>query len=613
MTNPASPSTLPAAELYSRRTEELRAATNDTTRRYEQCTLILTAVAIVGCFAFYQALVAKQLPFWVAVLAIPALAVVVQQRHRYYLQFAQLSSVLAYYEKGAARLNRQWNLLDPGENFIDGEHFYSRDLDLFGNGSLYQLLCSARTQIARHTLANWMKAPADLREIRARQEAVLELRSRRDLPETIAAAGPEKAVDFRPEFLRTWVGSSPFTIPSWAPILAFLLPLLVVAAPLFYWAGLLALQTLFICLIILLCAEAILGIAFRAQSRAIFQSVESLSIELPIIRELLQIMEREEFSSSKLRALTGKLRDRRSPASRTIGRLQKMIWFLKLREIDLLAYPLFCLMWGTQFAMAIERWRRRHGTEMLEWIAALGEFEVLLSIATYSYEHPADPFPELVDDGPLFEAGGLGHPLIAESVCVRNDVQLNSDVRFLIVSGSNMSGKSTFLRAIGVNAVLAFLGAPVCAASVRLSPATIGAAIRVQDSVVDGCSHFLAEMYRLRRMIEAAEYGPLLFLSDEIMGGTNSHDRRIATEWVIRALMLRGAIGAVTTHDLALTEIAANGLPGRNVHFADSGEAGNLCFDYKLRPGILTHSNALNIAHMLGIDAAAQDTPPEKS
>lgn len=613
MTNPASHTPLPAAESYAQRTEELRAATSASASSYSRCTQILVALVIVGCIAFYQAIVAKRLPLWGAALVVPAIAVVVQQRHHYYLQFAQLTSMVAYYEKGDARLTHQWLLLDPGESFIDHDHFYSQDLDLFGHGSLYQLLCSARTQIGRQTLANWMKGPAEIQKIWARQEAVSELRARRDLPEIIAAAGPEKVVDFRPQFLRTWVGSSPSSIPSWAPILAFLLPLLVIAVPLLYWAGLLTLQTLSMCLVILLCAEAILAIAYRGGTRTIFESLESLSIELPIIRELLEIMEREQFSSSKLRELAGKLRGRRSPASRTIGHLQKMIWFLKLREIDVLAYPLFCLMWGTQFAMAIERWRRRHGTEMLEWVAALGEFEALLSVATYAYEHPGDPFPELVEEGPLFEAQGLGHPLLAESVCVRNDVQLNSAVRFLIVSGSNMSGKSTFLRAIGLNAVLAFLGAPVCSANLRLSPVSIGAAIRVQDSVVDGRSHFLAEMYRLRRMIEAADHGPLLFLSDEIMGGTNSHDRRIATEWVIRALMLRCAIGAVTTHDLALTEIATNGLPGRNVHFADSGESGNLCFDYKLRPGILTHSNALNIAHILGIDAAAQRTPPEKA
>jgi DNA mismatch repair ATPase MutS len=174
-----------------------------------------------------------------------------------------------------------------------------------------------------------------------------------------------------------------------------------------------------------------------------------------------------------------------------------------------------------------------------------------------------------------------------------------------------MSGKSTFLRAIGMNTVLALMGAPVRCIKLTLSPLILGAAVRIQDSLIDGRSHFMAEMQRLRRMIEVAGEGCLMFLADEIMGGTNSHDRRIATEWVLRAFVLRGSIGAISTHDLALTEIAVNGLPGRNVFFEDSGDSGTLSFDYRLRDGILTRSNALNIAHILGIDAASNPIKPE--
>lgn len=252
--------------------------------------------------------------------------------------------------------------------------------------------------------------------------------------------------------------------------------------------------------------------------------------------------------------------------------------------------------------MAVDRWYRRHGTDVLDYLAALGEFEALLSLAAYAFEHPRDAFPEIIDSGPLFDATQLGHPLLDESICVRNDVCLDAKTRFLIVSGSNMSGKSTFLRAIGTNAVLAWMGAPVRCAKLRLSELQIAAAIRVQDSITDGRSHFLAEMQRLRRIIDLAGAGTLLFLADEIMSGTNSHDRRIAAEWVIRALVRRNAVGLITTHDLTLTEIATNGLPGRNVYFEDSGDGGELKFDYKLHSGLLTHSNALNIVRMLGID-----------
>ncbi len=372
-----------------------------------------------------------------------------------------------------------------------------------------------------------------------------------------------------------------------------------------FWLGLLDLHHLLVSAVALLAIQGLFAQAFRAEVKRVLESLGPLSIELPIVHELFRIVERERFTSPKLRALADSLAREGSVASSDIRRLQRLIRLLKQRDNEYFTYVSFCLLWGTQFAMAIEDWRVRRGAQLQRWVATLGEFEALISLATYSFEHPADTIPVLVEDARVLEAEGLGHPLLDDTGCVRNDVQLGDAVRFLIVSGSNMSGKSTFLRAIGLNVVLALMGAPVRCARLRVSVLAIAAAIRIQDSVVDGRSHFLAEMQRLRGMIEVADQEPLLFLADEIMSGTNSHDRRIATEWVVRALMLRGAIGAVTTHDLALTEIAMNGLPGRNVYFEDSGESGNLSFDYKLRQGVLSRSNALNIAHLLGIDTAA--------
>lgn len=604
MGNPASELTLPS-DFYSRRSTELRAEADETSARYSKYTQVLMLLGLLACVALYQSIVAKRWLLWTVGGLVPVAGWVVQRRHRLHVRSVQLCSLTDYYGKGTARLARKWNELDDGKKFLEQDHLYSTDLDLFGEGSLYQLLCSARTHIARETLARWMKSPAKREEILARQEAISELRPRRDLPESIVTAGPMQVSDFRPEFLKNWVAeSSPF--PLWAPILALLLALAVIIQPILYWAGFLALDTLWANLVKLLFIEAVFAAIFRSQVKSVLEPLDTLSIELPTMRELLRIMERESFTSEKLKAISDRLGSKSRAPSRQIQRLLRLIRLVKQRQNEWFAYPSFCLLWGTQFAMAIERWRRRHGARVLEWMDALGEFEALISLSTYTYEHPTDPFPELAEETAMFEAEGMGHPLLEESACVRNDVQLGESKQFLIVSGSNMSGKSTFLRAIGMNAVLAFMGAPVRSARLRLSPLAIGAAIRLQDSVVDGRSHFLAEMQRLRRMIEAADHGPLLFLADEIMGGTNSHDRRIATEWVIRAFVLRGAIGAISTHDLALTEIAMNGLPGRNVYFEDSGESGTLSFDYKLRQGVLSRSNALNIAHMLGIDAAAE-------
>jgi len=594
------------SDFYARRSGELRIAADENAARYSRYTQFLMLVGLLGCVLLYESVIVKRLPLWPAILVIPAAAWIVQRRHLSHLKSVEIHNLLEYYEKGSARLARRWDSLDGGDRFGEPEHYYAEDLNLFGEGSLYQLLSSARTNVARQTLASWMKSPAHRDEVRGRQEAISELRSRRDLPESIAAAGAMKAGDFRAEFFKMWVAEPSAEFSVLARPTAFVLALAAIAAPFLFWSGFVDGRGFWSIFSALLAVDAIFAIALRSRAKVLLESLPTLAIELPILLELLRIAEREQFSSTKLKTMASRLGRSRPAASDQVERLLRLTRLAQQREKEWFAYFSFCLLWGTQFAMAIERWRRLHGAQLLEWMANLAEFEALISLSTYYYEHPADIFPELVEEGPAIEAEGLGHPLLDESTCVRNDIQLGGNVRFLVVSGSNMSGKSTFLRAIGANAVLAYMGAPVRCAKMRISSLAIGAAIRIQDSVVDGRSHFLAEMQRLRRMIETADHGPLLFLVDEIMSGTNSHDRRIAAEWVVQALMLRGAIGALTTHDLALTEIANNGLPGRNVCFEDTGELGSLLFDYKLRQGVVKHSNALNIAHLLGIDAAAE-------
>lgn len=591
--------------FYNRRTGELRAAADEIKNRVANHTLLLIVLALVCCFALYKGIFAKQRSvLWLAAAVVPPAVWILQRRQRLHHRSAQLCSIADYYDRGTARLNRDWDALDDGSEFVDAEHLYSSDFDLFGQGSMYQLLCSAQTQIGRETLAHWMKSPATLEELYARQQALAELRTRRELPEAVAA--PASAADFQPGFLKAWAAAPSPRFANWSPIVAVVLPLALVIIPILFWLGFLALGNLVSAIELIAAAEFAFGALFRKRVKAILESLPALSVELAAMRELLQIMEREQFSSPKLKALAEQLRHSGLAASIRVRRLLRLITLVRQRDNEFFVYPSLFLMWGTQLTMAIDRWRCRYGAQMLQWMATLGELEALISLSTYSYEHPGDPFPEVVSGGSLYDAEGIGHPLLDETTCVRNDFQLGDAVRFLVVSGSNMSGKSTFLRAVGLNAVLAYMGAPVRCAKLRLSILQIGAAVRIQDSVVDGRSHFQAEMQRLKRIIDSAGHAPLLFLADEIMGGTNSHDRRIATEWVIRALILRGAIGAISTHDLALTEIAANGLPGSNVHFEDSGESGKLEFDYKLRPGILTRSNALNIARMLGIDTAAQ-------
>jgi hypothetical protein len=601
MPTPAREKTALPLPFYEGRADGVRTATNEAIQQKQSFGIGLTTLGLFACIALYESLVAKNFPLWTVLLPAPFAAYLLLQSRRLQNKILRLFRLGEYYEAGIARLTRNWESLDEGREFSDPDHFYAADLDLFGHGSLFQLICSARTQAGRETLANWMKAPCRGEEAVARQDAISELRERHDLRDALAVAGAIKATDCRPGTFRAWASESSPPFPSWRRAVAFVLPFSFLAFPLLYWFRRIDGPTLLQSLILVCLLQAGYAAASFRHTRSISDGVGPISVELPIVSEIFHIIEHEHFSSAKLVALAGRVRQ----ASPPVRRLKWLIRLLKQRDDAYFTAESYLLLWGTQFTMAIDHWRRRYGAAMLDWLAAVGEFEALISLSAYAYEHPADTFPEMLASGPALDAQGMAHPLLDENIAVRNDVQLGRETQLLIVSGSNMSGKSTFIRAMGLNAVLAWMGAPVRCAKLRISPVTIGAAIRIQDSLVDGQSHFLAEMKRLRRMIDIAGSEPLLYLADEIMSGTNSHDRRIATEWVIRALVLRHAIGVITTHDLALTEIASTGLAGQNVYFEDSGEGGNLHFDYKLHRGLLTHSNALNIAHMLGIDTAA--------
>jgi DNA mismatch repair ATPase MutS len=261
-------------------------------------------------------------------------------------------------------------------------------------------------------------------------------------------------------------------------------------------------------------------------------------------------------------------------------------------------------MYSVQVAFAAERWRQAHGRSLRLWVDAIGQIEALLSLATYSFEHPADPFPVFTDGAASFDAEELGHPLVSSTTCVRNNVRIGGETRVLLVSGSNMSGKSTLLRAVGLNVVLAMAGAPVRARRLQLTPMHEGASIRINDSLREGSSRFYTEITRLRQIFDlAGEDPPLMFLQDELLQGTNSKDRRIGAEGIVAAPVNRGAIGLVSTHDLALTDIGG-AVEGHlhNVHFQDELENGRMTFDYKLREGIVTKSNGLELMRSIGLE-----------
>jgi hypothetical protein len=338
---------------------------------------------------------------------------------------------------------------------------------------------------------------------------------------------------------------------------------------------------------------------------AALAGVDKAAHDLALLRVLLEHIEAQRFQSPRLVALHGVLAGSGEPASRAIARLERLVATLDSCRNQMFLPIAILFMVPSQLAVAIDRWRSVYGGAVEGWLEAVGQCEALASLATHAFEHPADPFPTLEGATPLFDAADLGHPLLVESVAVRNDVHLGDNgPHVLMVSGSNMSGKSTLLRTVGVNVVLALAGAPVRAARMRLSRLALGTSLRVEDSLQEGHSRFYAEILRIRSVVDLAR-GPVpaLFLLDEILGGTNSHDRRIGAEAIVRGLAQAGAIGLVTTHDLALTELVpALGVPAANVHFEDRLEDGRMIFDYRMRPGVVEHSNALALMRAVGLD-----------
>jgi DNA mismatch repair ATPase MutS len=262
------------------------------------------------------------------------------------------------------------------------------------------------------------------------------------------------------------------------------------------------------------------------------------------------------------------------------------------------------LLFTMHAAWGVENWRRHCGPAVRRWLTATGEIEALCAFAGYAFDHPDDPFPEFVEGTASLEAEGVCHPLIPAEQAIRNDVRLGSAPQVLMVSGSNMSGKSTLLRTLGINVVLAQAGAPVRARRLRLTPLAVGASIRLSDSLQGGVSRFYAEILRIRQILDATAGAlPVLFLIDEFLAGTNSHDRRIGADALVRGLVDRGAIGLVTTHDLALADIAGSlGARAANVHFEDHVEDGKIRFDYVMRPGVVQKSNALELMRSVGLE-----------
>lgn len=518
----------------------------------------------------------------------------------------------AFYERGLARLTNTWQGSgERGERYRDPGHLYADDLDLFGAGGLFELLVTTRTRGGEDMLAGWLLAPSAPAVVVERQAAVSELAPRLDFLEELAVLGPDVDSAVRTHELAAWAQAPPQLRGRWPRVVLPMAAAVSTAALIqWIWSGAPPAY-----LVPALVVQGLLALRFRHAAHHVAHGIEQREQELRALATIMERIEREPVTSPLLQQLRDRLRATGRSPSEEIRRLARLIDILSSGHNQIFAPFSALLLLGTQLAFAAEAWRARCGPAVPAWIAAVAEYEALCALATYTAEHPSHVFPELLEGETTFDAEALAHPLLPADA-VANDVQVGRrGPRLMLVSGSNMSGKSTLLRTVGVNAVLAQAGGPVRARRLRLTPLRLGATLRIQDSLQAGRSRFFAEITRISEIVQMstraaadrASEDPLtrfgvLFLLDELLAGTNSHDRLEGARGILHGLLAHGAVGLATTHDLALTAMVERlGEQAVNVHFEDRFEEGVLSFDYRLKPGVVRTSNAIALMRAVGL------------
>jgi MutS-like protein len=586
---------VPPAEEYRRRFEDREARAAHQQKIHVGVGNLRLLVAFVAALIAWLALARHRLSLWWLAAPLTAFTALVVYHSRVLARLERALRAYSFYQRGLARIENRWTGSgQTGERFSNPHHEYAADLDLFGRGGLFELLCTARTCMGEDTLAAWLLSPSALDQIRLRHSAVGELRDQLDLREDLAMLGKDSGLGVHPHALLGWAEAPNQLRLRWLEWVAVGLSALAVAGAVIwsYWDFAAP-------LLVVVLVEAVLAYSVRKPLEEILRGSEHAFSDLDLLSGVMA-----RFATPYLESLQRKLSSRDVTSSRVIARLSTIHKLSESRHnlmVRILDIP---LLYFVHVGFLAERWRLAHGQAIRSWLEVIGEIEALLCLATYSYEHPRDPLPEFSEGPARFEAIALGHPLIPEATCVPNSVSLNQQTQALVVSGSNMSGKSTLLRAVGINAVLAMAGGPIRGQALHMTPLHVGASIRINDSLQDGSSRFYAEITRLRKLLDIAGGEPaLLFLLDELLQGTNSRDRLIGAQGIVRAFLSRRAIGLVSTHDLALTEMG-EGLDRHleNVHFQEEFENGRMHFDYQLRPGVVTKSNGLALMRSIGLD-----------
>lgn len=589
---------------YTQRIDETLRQLSQTKTQINRISLLrvlLFVAGFAGLILFYRS------GTWAVVLTVCCtflpFFILVKVHNRLYFRKEQLETQLKLNQDELKGLEGDYSVFDEGREFIDAGHPYSYDLDLFGRKSLFQALGRTCTHIGKQTLATWMQHHlTEKTAIETRQESIRDMSRRMEFREAFRVTGSiNRGADSDEEEISRW-SQTPSVLQHlwWVKLCLWAVPginILLLALGLLNilslsWFGMMF--TVFV----------ILSFGLIQRVTLIQESYGKKLKTLNRYARLITLAKGETWQAPALRELTDKLDiDGHSPAE-ALMQLSKELDRLDLRNNQLL----YVILEGSMFfqlrqIVRIERWKARYGKYLMGWLEAVGELDALCSLGTFAYNHPAYTYPTITNQPFCFLARNMGHPLMPEAQCVKNDATIPSRPYFLIITGANMAGKSTYLRTIGVNYLLACMGCPVCCESLTLYPAHLITSLRTTDSLSDNESYFFAELKRLKRIIDLLDEGQELFIIlDEILKGTNSTDKQKGSLDLIRQFMRLKADGIIATHDLLLGTLADQ-FPEyiRNYCFEADIKDNELTFSYRLREGVAQNMNACFLMRKMGI------------
>lgn len=591
-------------EFYTKRIVDLKARLTTLNKRKTLLAWLrlITIIIIIVCWYFLYPLGFMYVLLPVFILAVLFTRLIYADlKNKSHIE--QTKFLISINEAELKALQHDYLKFEDGNEFKLKEHFYANDLDIFGHASLYQYINRTNSEMGNATLAKWLLQPANKETIIQRQEAIKELKGLHEWRQHLQALGAGKKIQAATKTrLQLWFQEKEQFIKNKAwQVLQYLMPAFIITAIILNILELLSGYTRNYCLLI----AAISAFYIYKKVTLIHQQVSKITEELEVLTGSIQLIEETNFKSEYLKRLQNQFKNQNSNASLKLEQLKKILERFDLRYNPVVFIPLAIIMqWDLQQAIALEKWKNKNHADVINWFNALGEFEALNSLAILSFNHPYWCYPEIKDDHFFIEGKNIGHPLIATEKCITNPIHINNAGELMLVTGSNMAGKSTYLRSIGINTVLAMAGAPVCASSFSISPVQVISSMRIADNLEESTSTFYAELKKLKTVIEKVNGNENIFiLLDEILRGTNSFDRHTGSAALIKQLVKHHAAGIVATHDIELAALKKD-FPANilNYHFDVQVSNDELYFDYKLKDGICNSMNASILMKKIGIE-----------